>query len=163
MGQTSANIHKREPQIRNQRAEQTLEPRGQIQMVPRRCCWDMRNGGKDRNESRLAKGAGSRTIAMNTGGSEANIYLRERGYMGNSKVFTEPSEGTRSGVLCLYAKWMVTYWGSRGSIPSPRWGETRVLVQLGFSAGKMWMSTTWPHLNSFTSQKPHFKYHHIGG
>lgn len=81
MGQTSANtsadIHKREPQIRNQRAEQTLEPRCQIKMVPERCCWDMGDGGKDRNENSLAKGAGSRMTAVNTGGSEANIYLRE--------------------------------------------------------------------------------------
>lgn len=37
----------------------------------------MGDGGKDRNESSLAKGAGSRMTAVNTGGSEANIYLRE--------------------------------------------------------------------------------------
>lgn len=69
----------------------------------------MGNGGEDRNESRLAKGRGSRTIAMNTGGSEGNLYLRELWDTGYMTLFTEPSEGTQLKVFCSCAKCMVNY------------------------------------------------------
>lgn len=63
--------------------------------------------GKDRSETRLAKGRGSRVIATNIDGPEANICWQELWYMRNIKLLnrTKSRQSVREVLLYVPNEW----------------------------------------------------------